>query len=706
LSELVEDIILFSLKFYPSINSGDKILIIIFMTKSEAQKRITKLRKVINGHNYRYHVLDQPEISDAAFDSLKHELYQLEQQYPDLITTDSPTQRVSGQALDKFVKVRHKERMLSLEDVFYQEEFEAWQKRIQKLVPHQKLDYFAELKIDGFAIALIYKNGLFVQGSTRGDSLIGEDVTQNLKTIHSIPLKLEIRQKMPSSAVEKKVVALLEKGEIEVRGEVYMTKKAFEEVNRQGKKKGLSLYANPRNTAAGSIRQLDPKIAASRQLDFLAYGIVTDLGQKTHQAEHQIARALGFRVDQGQYCPNLNEIIKFWNKIGRTRAKLPYQIDGVVVCINDNQLFKKLGVVGKTPRGAIAFKFPAKEATTVVEEIVVQVGRTGALTPVAKLKPVRIGGTLVTRATLHNEDEIKRLGVRIGDTVIVQRAGDVIPDVVKVIKKLRSGKEKKFRMPKRCPVCGSKVIRPKGEAVHRCTNKKCGAQQRQRLVHFASKKGFDIEGLGPRIIEQLMDEGLVSNPADIFSLKQGDLILLERFAEKSAINLTEAIEQSKQISLAKFIYALGIRHVGEETAINLAQYFGRLDKLEQAGLEELSQVQDIGQIVAQSVYQWFNNRANQWLMDRLIKNGVEVGQAKTFQRKLTGLAFVLTGELNKFTREQAKTKIRQLGGNISSSVSKETDFVVVGREPGSKYDRAKKLGVEIIEEREFLKMIR
>jgi len=676
------------------------------MTEAEAKKRIAKLRKVINYNNYRYHVLDQPEISDAAFDSLKHELYQLEQQFPDLITADSPTQRVSGQALDKFVKVRHKKRMLSLEDVFYQEEFESWQKRIQKLVPHQKLNYFAELKIDGFAITLVYKNGLLVQGSTRGDSLTGEDVTQNLKTIPSIPLKLEVRQKLPSPVIEKRVRALLEKGEIEVRGEVYMTKKAFEEVNRQRKKKGLSLYANPRNTAAGSIRQLNPKIAADRQLDFLAYDLVTDLGQKNHQTEHQIVRALGFRVDQGQYCRNLNEVIKFWNKIGRARARLPYQIDGVVVSVNDNQLFKKLGVVGKAPRGAIAFKFPAKEATTVVEDIVVQVGRTGALTPVAKLKPIRIGGTLVTRATLHNEDEIKRLDVRIGDTVIVQRAGDVIPDVVKVIEKLRTGKEKKFQMPKRCPVCGSSVVRPKGEAVHRCTNKKCGAQQRQRLVHFVSRKGFDIDGLGPKIIEQLMDEGLVSNPADIFSLKQGDLVPLERFAEKSAVNLTEAIEQSKQISLAKFIYALGIRHVGEETAINLAQYFGRLDKLEQAGLEELSQVQDIGQIVAQSVYQWFNNRANQWLMDRLIKNGVEVGQAKTFQRKLTGLAFVLTGELNKFTREQAKTKIRQLGGNISSSVSKETDFVVVGREPGSKYDRAKKLGVEIIEEREFLKMIR
>jgi len=677
-----------------------------YMTKAEAKKRIAKLREVINRHNYRYHVLDQPEISDAAFDSLKHELYQSEQQYPDLITLDSPTQRVSGRALDKFVKVKHKKRMLSLEDVFYREEFEAWQKRIQKLVPRQKLDYFAELKIDGFAIALIYRNGFLTQGATRGDGLIGEEVTQNLKTIPSIPLKLEIRQKMLSSAIGKKVTALLEKGEIEVRGEVYMTKKSFEKVNQERQKKGLSLYANPRNTAAGSIRQLNPKIAADRQLDFLSYDIITDLGQTTHQQEHQIAWALGFRVDQGQYCRNLNEVIKFWDKIGRTRNKLPYQIDGVVVSVNNNRLFKKLGVVGKAPRGAIAFKFPAREATTVIEDIIVQVGRTGALTPVARLRPVRIGGTLVTRATLHNEDEIKRLDVRLGDTVIVQRAGDVIPDVVKSIKKLRSGKEKKFQMPKICPVCGSRVIRPKGEAVHRCTNKECGAQQRQNLIHFASKKGFGIEGLGPKIIEQLMDEGLVSDPADTFSLTRGDLVPLERFAEKSAVNLVEAIKQSKRISFAKFIYALGIRHVGEETAINLAQYFGSLHKLKQAGLAELARVQDIGQIVAQSVEQWFNNKANRRLIDKLIKGGIKVGQAKIFQKKLSGRTFVLTGELNRFTREQAKIRIRQLGGDISGSVSKETDFIVIGQEPGSKYDRAKKLGVRIIKEKEFLRMLK
>ena len=676
------------------------------MTKAEAKKRIAKLRKVINHHNYLYHVLDKPEISDAAFDSLKYELYKLEQQYRDLITLDSPTQRVSGKALDKFVKVKHKKRMLSLEDVFYLEEFRAWRERIQKLVPRQKLDYFAELKIDGFAITLVYKNGIFVQGATRGDGRIGEDVSQNLKTIASIPLKLEIHQKLPSKVIERKVKPLLAKGEIEVRGEVYMTKKAFAKVNQERQKKDLPLYANPRNTAAGSIRQLDPKIAASRQLDFLAYDLVTNIGQQTHQQEHQIARALGFKVDQGQYCSNSDEVIKFRQKINQNRGKLPYQIDGLVVSVNNNALFKKLGVVGKAPRGAIAFKFPAKEATTIVEDIVVQVGRTGALTPVACLRPVRVGGVLVTRATLHNEDEIKKLDVRIGDTVIVQRAGDVIPDVIKVIKKLRTGKEKKFQMPQRCPVCSSKVIRPKGEVVHRCANKKCGAQQRKRLIHFASRKAFDIEGLGPKIVEQLMDEGLISDPADFFSLKQGDLVPLERFAEKSAANLVEAIDQKKKISLAKFIYALGIRHVGEETAVNLAYYFGSLRELKKTSLEEFLRVKDIGEVVAQSVFEWFNNKVNQRFLNKLIKAGLQITKVKTVKKKLLGLTFILTGELDKFTREQAKEKIRHLGGNISSSVSKETDFVVVGREPGIKYNKAKKIGVKIIDEKEFLRMIK
>ena len=675
------------------------------MDKQQIKQRIAKLKKLINYHRYLYHVLDKQEMSDASLDSLKHELNQLEQQYPDLISLDSPTQRIGGQALDKFKKVKHQKRMLSLNDVFSDEDLKAWQERIQKLVPSQKLKYFSELKIDGFAIALIYQDGVLIQGATRGDGQVGEEVTQNLKTIDSIPLKLEIHQKLSSKIIQDKVEKLLVKGRIEIRGEVYMSKKDFEKINQEREKKGLPLYANPRNTAAGSIRQLDPKIAAKRKLNFLAYGLITNLGQETHHQEHQILQSLGFKISQDKYCSDLKEVIGFWQEVNQKRKKLPYLIDGVVVGVDDNKVFDKLGIVGKAPRGAIALKFPAKETTTIIEDIVVQIGRTGALTPVAHLKPVRLGGILITRATLHNEDEIKRLDVRIGDTVIIQRAGDVIPDVVKVIKKLRTGQEKKFQMLKRCPACKGEVIRLKGEVVHRCANLKCGSIQRQQIIHFVSKKGFDIEGLGPKIINQLMDQGLISNPADIFSLIQGDLIPLERFADKSASNLIKAIEQSKKISLAKFIHALGIRHVGEETAIALAQYFGSLDKIRKASLKNLLQIEDIGEIVAQSIFEWFNRESNRDLIKKLLDNGIEIAKVKTVKKKLINQTFVLTGEMDKFTREQAKSKIRQLGGNVSSSVSQKTDFVVIGKNPGSKYNRARKLGVKIINEQEFLKII-
>ncbi|MFC1700954.1 NAD-dependent DNA ligase LigA, partial [Patescibacteria group bacterium] len=586
------------------------------MNKAEVKKRIDKLKKVISRHSYLYHVLDKPEISDATWDSLKQELHKLEQEHPDLITSDSPTQRVSGIPLDKFVKVKHKKPMLSLEDIFSVDDFIAWEKRIQKLVLNKKLDYFAELKIDGFAVSLVYKNGIFIQGSTRGDGKVGEDVTQNLKTINSIPLKLEIRKTLPSK-IQENIQDLINNGEIEVRGEVYMAKNAFEKVNKERQKKGLSLYANPRNTAAGSIRQLDPKIAASRQLDFLAYNIITDVGQKTHQEEHEICQAMGFVIGKDKHCDGLEDVVGFRNNIEKQREKLPYQIDGIVVIVNNNYVFDKLGSVGKAPRGAIAFKFAPTEATTIIKDIIAQVGRTGALTPVAVLEPIKIGGTTITKATLHNQDEIKRLDVRIGDTVAVQRAGDVIPDIVGVIKKLRTGKEKKFIIPKQCPVCGARVIRPEGEAIHRCSNKNCGAQQKHRLSHFVSKKGFNINGLGPKIINQLMDEGLVSGPADIFTLRRGDLVPLERFAEKSADNLIESIENSKKISFSKFIFSLGIRHAGEETSIALANYFGSLEKLKIAKLEELSNIQDVGEVVAKSIFEWFNNNRNNKLLDKL-----------------------------------------------------------------------------------------
>ncbi len=678
------------------------------MDKPQAKQRIEKLKKEINHHRYLYHVLDTQEISDAALDSLKHELYKLEQEYPEFITPDSPTQRVGGKPLDKFEKVRHKVPMLSIEDVFSEEELKDWQERIQKLVPHERFDYFAELKIDGFAISLVYKNGVFVEGSTRGDGIIGENVTQNLKTIESIPLKLEVHGKMPNKKIEERVQELIEHGEIEVRGEVYMDKHAFEKVNQERKKQGLPLYANPRNTAAGSIRQLNPKLAASRDLKFLAYDLVSDFGQTTHQEEHQITKAMGFKTDEGKYCKNREEIAAFWKKIMHEREKLPFQIDGVVVSVNNNRIFNRLGVVGKTRRGIIAFKFPAKQTTTIIENIKVQVGRTGALTPVAYLKPVQLGGTTISRATLHNEDEIKRLGVKIGDTVIIQRAGDVIPDITQVLTRLRTGKEKEFHMPKACPVCGSKVIRPQGEAIHRCSNIRCGAIQKEFLYHFVSKKAFDIVGLGPKIIDKLMDEGLVSSPPDIFELEEGDLLPLERFAEKSASKLIASIRNSKNISFNKFIFALGIRHVGEETAIELTIHFGNIEKFKKVKPEDLLKIQDIGEVMAKSIYNWFNNKRNLKLLEKLDKVGVKIENVKrkTQSAKFKNKIFVLTGELENMTRDEAKEKIRQLGGDVAGSVSKNTDFVVVGINPGLKFEQAKRLGVKTINEREFIKILK
>ena len=464
------------------------------MTKQQVKERIKKLKKEINHHRYMYHVMDRLDIPEAALDSLKHELFKLEQDYPDLITQDSPTQRVGGQPLAKFKKVAHSTRMLSLEDVFSEEELEEWVARIQKLVLDKKLDFFAELKVDGFAISLEFENGVFAVGSTRGDGMVGEDVTQNLKTIESIPLKLEQTRNRCGTDAElnekiiKNIDDKIRNGRIEIRGEVYMTKKTFEEINKEQKKRNEPLYANPRNTAAGSIRQLDPKIAASRKLDFLAYDVVTDVGQKTHEEEHLICKMLGFRTDKfARLCGNEKEVMEFWENISRRREKLEYLIDGVVVSVNSNELFEDLGIVGKAPRGAVAFKFAPMEATTKIENIVVHVGRTGALTPVAHLKPVKVAGVTISRASLHNIDEINRLGAKIGDTVIVQRAGDVIPDITKVLTGLRTGKEKKFHMPKNCPVCGENAIRMQGEVAYKCINKKCLAKKRENLYHFVSK---------------------------------------------------------------------------------------------------------------------------------------------------------------------------------------------------------------------------
>lgn len=671
------------------------------MNKEAAKQRIKKLKKVISYHRYLYHVENQQKISESALDSLKHELYTLEQQYLDLITSDSPTQRVGGQPLEKFSKVQHKVPMLSMEDVFSEEELRDWDNYLQRLSPLEKTDWFCELKIDGFAVTLIYEKGVFIRGATRGNGREGEDVTQNLKTIESIPLKLYFHRDF--SFPKKKI----KEGRIEVRGEVYMTKKVFEKINQERKKKGEEPYANPRNTAAGSIRQLDPKLAASRDLNFLAYSLVTDLGQKKHSQEHQNLKALGFVTDrEAKECKNLEAITKFWRQMIKKRESFPFQIDGVVVTVNNNALFNKLGVAGKSPRGVRALKFSAQQATTQIENITIQIGRTGAATPIAHLRPVKVGGVTVSRATLHNEDEIKRLGVKIGDTVIVERAGDVIPAVVQTLTQLRTGQEKNFRMPQTCPVCGTSLVRPKKEVIWRCPNKNCWAQRKQSLSHLASKKAFNIEGLGPKIIDQLIKENLISRAPDLFELQKGDLIPLERFAEKAAANLVSAVEKSKKISLARFIYALGIRHVGEETSIDLAHYFRAISNLQKASQEELEKIPDIGEKVALSVKQWFQDKKNQQLIKDLLSKGIKILTPPLLGKKLKNKTFILTGSLTTLTRAEAEKKIRLLGGHPSNSVSKETDYVVAGQEPGSKLAKAKQLGIKIINEEKFLAMIK
>lgn len=688
------------------------------MTKADAKKRIEKLRVEIDHHRYLYHALDRQEISDAALDSLKHELEMLEAQFPELITPNSPTQRVGGRALGKFEKIRHGVPMLSLTDAFSPEEMKEWEERNAKLLsPIMRPllgDYYVELKIDGLAISLVYKNGFFVEGSTRGDGKIGENVTQNLKTVEAIPLKLGEKQDVISELRRMKLFHIsrfLEKHwpeTLEVRGEVFMPKKAFSALNRERKERGEEPYANPRNVAAGSVRQLDPRITASRHLDSFAYALITNMGQKTHEEEHFILKALGFKTGpHNKRLGFLKEIEQFHGHVKKIREKLDYEIDGIVVLVNRNEVLLRLGVVGKTPRGGIAYKFVSREATTVVEDIVVQVGRTGALTPVAHLRPVDVGGVTVSRATLHNEDEIQRLDVRIGDTVIVGRAGDVIPDVKVVLTRMRTGKERLFHMPKVCPVCLSRVVRGHDEAIHRCSNPRCAAQEREKLYHFVSRAAFDIVGMGPKIIDQLLEQNLVADRQDIFTLTIGDLLPLERFAETSAKKLIAAIEVKKRIPLHRFLYALGIRHVGEETSIELANAFGSIEALQDASYEKLLELHEVGEVMARSIVAWFKNTRNRSVIRELKKAGVVIENSVTHRAggKLSGKTFVLTGSLGTMTRDEAKEKIRQAGGNISESVSKSTSYIVSGADPGSKYEKARTLGVSILTEQEFLKLL-
>jgi len=697
------------------------------MTKQEIKKRIEKLRAEIDYHRYQYHVMDRLDISDAAFDSLKNELEELELKWPEFVTPDSPTQRVGGKPLDKFIKVQHGQPMLSLNDAFGEEEIKAWQERIQKITPDAKFDYFCELKLDGLAVSLIYEKGLLVQAATRGDGKIGEDVTQNIKTIQVIPLVLrrpkEVELKSAGFDAQqiKKIIKAVQDGRIEIRGEAIMTNKVFLELNKKYEKEGRPLLANSRNGAAGSIRQLDSKITAERRLSFYGYALITDLGQERHAEEHLIIKAFGLPSFIGRekqnyacHCSDLEEVIAFHEFWVKNKARLPFGCDGVVVVVNDIALHKKLGVVGKAPRWMQAYKFSGEEATTKVEDIVLQIGRTGILTPVAILQPVNVGGVVVSRATLHNEDEIKRLGLKIGDTVIIQRAGDVIPDILQVLPKLRTGQEKDFRMPSSCPMCRGTVQRREiGLAKNSksvgyfCANKNCFAVNRRRLHHFAAKSAVNIDGLGPKIIDQLLREGLIRNAADIYELKEGDLELLERFAQKSAKNLIDSIERSKRVPLYRFINALGILHVGEETAIDLANHFGSIGNLKAVSEEELGKIANIGEVVARSIIEWFSDTNNRETLERLLKQvKIENPRASKKEQVFKNMTIVLTGELSSLSRDQAKQLVRERGGEVASTVSAKTSLVVIGANPGSKYEKAKQLGIKIIGEEAFKELIK
>ena len=706
------------------------------MHKQEAENRIEKLKKEINHHRYLYHVLDRQEISEGALDSLKNELFKLEQEYPEFIAADSPTQRVEGKPLDKFGKVTHEPAMLSLFDAFSAQDMADWEGRAKKIIKSKfNLDYYCELKFDGLAMSLRYVNGIFTQGATRGNGKVGEDVTNNLKTIESIPLRLRIPSQSEFKkngfdlAQTSKILKAVENGEIIIRGEALMTKKVFNELNKKYEKAGKKVLANPRNGAAGSIRQLDSKITAERKLDFYVYGIAgaDDLQLQAHEQEIKLAKLLGLKtLESNKYCRNLDEVNEFHKYWEENRGKLPMEVDGIVIKVNDLSLWPVLGIVGKGPRYAMAYKFAAEQVTTILKSAVWQIGRTGILTPIGVLEPVRVGGVTVSHVTLHNIDEIERLDLKINDTIIIERAGDVIPKVVQVLPKMRASIEQKILIPKNCPICGSRVERIQGEVALRCTNKDCYAVTLRRLSHWTSKAAMDIEGLGPKVVEQLVKAGLVSDIADFYALSEYDLKPLERFADKSAENLIKAIAAKKELDLARFIYGLGIRHVGEETALRISDFTRQASTSGfrisdfRNGMDDVIKVfqnikqdawekmYDFGPVMAKSIYDWWHDGKNIELLEKLKKNGITIKQqagSNTQHSEFIGKIFVLTGALSGLTRNDAKAKIRELGGKISSTVSKNTDFVVAGENPGSKFEKAKNLGVEVINEREFSKMI-
>jgi DNA ligase (NAD+) len=651
-------------------------------------RRVQKLRQEIDYHRYLYHVLDRQELSDAALDALKKELADLEQAYPELITPDSPTQRVGGQPLPEFKQVPHRTPMLSLVDAFAVEDLQRWASRNQKIVAGA-YDYFVQLKIDGVAVALLYEDGALIQAATRGDGRVGEDVTHNVRTIEAIPLQL--RRPVP--------------GRVEVRGEIYVLKKDFEKMNAARQAAGQPLFANPRNIAAGSIRQLDPSMAAARPLRFFAWEITEGVALKTRQAEYEQLRELGFPVPpDARVLSSLAEIETYVRQEADRTRGYPFLVDGLVIKINDFATFRRLGVVGKAPRGAIAYKFPAEEATTVVEDIVVQVGRTGALTPVANLRPVRVAGTTVSRATLHNAAEVARKDVRVGDTVVIHKAGDIIPEIVQVLTRLRPAGAKPFRMPKRCPICGSPVTIRENGIVTLCTNRACFSQQRERILHAVGREAFDIEGLGEKIVEQLLQEGLIEIVPDLWDLKEGDLLALEGFAEKSAQKLINTIRARKKIELHRFLVALSIPHVGLVTAQDLARTFKTLAKVRTASVEHLTAIEGIGDKVAPEIVTFFASKPTQHLLERYAEVGIKVLPEKS-GGPLQGKTFVFTGSMEDLSRDEAKELVVKRGGKATNSITARVDYVVIGEEPGSKADKARQLGVTMITPAEFKRLV-
>jgi DNA ligase (NAD+) len=662
------------------------------ITLKEAKKRIQELRENIVFHERKYYLENDPQISDYEFDMLLKELTGLEKRFPELITPESPTQRVGEQPLDGFVSVSHSSPMLSLDNCYSVEEVRDFEERIQKIIPEEKIAYVAELKIDGLGISVFYREGKFTQAITRGDGLRGDDVTANVKTIRSFPLSI------PQS------------GELEVRGEIYLPFDSFRKINRRRERDALPLFANPRNAAAGSIRLLDPKEVAARMLDVFLYTLFIGEEEKESQWQSlQTMKELGFKTNpHSRRCSSLEEVLKFYEDWKTRRDTLDYDVDGIVIKVDSVAQQRRLGHTAKFPRWAISYKFPARQATTQIKDIIIQVGRTGALTPVAVLEPVKLSGTTISRSTLHNEDELRRKDIRVNDFVLIERSGDVIPKVVSVIKEKRTGKEVPFDFPKECPVCYTAVYRPQNEAIARCVNPSCPAKLKETLLHYSSRRAMNIETLGIALVNQLLEKKLVQTIPDLYTLKYEDLVDLERMGPKSSSNLLDEIERSRERDLARLIYALGIRFVGERTAQAIAAAFGNLDSLTQATADELIQIEDVGPKVAESIVFFFNQPENKTLIDKLREAGVNFRSEEKEAPKegpLEGRTFVLTGKLSSFSREDVKREIKNRGGTVTSAVSRKTDYVIVGENPGSKLDKAQKLGVRILDESAFLALL-